>query len=55
MFENGGVLLKEDKPNTQIETISIEEYLFRRKKIRKDQEEGNYSSEEVSVPFFCNL
>jgi len=55
VFENGGVILQEDKPNTQIETISIEEYLFKRKKIRKNQEEGNYSSEEVSIPFFCNL
>lgn len=47
--------MQKEKPDTQIETISIEEYLSKRKKVRKDCSEEDYSSEEIFFPFFCNL
>ena len=53
--KNGGSILQKDSPNTQTVTISIEEYLLKRKEMRQDFEEKDYFSEEESFPFFCNL
>lgn len=47
--------MQKDSPNTQTVTISIEEYLLKRKEMRQDFEEKDYFSEEESFPFFCNL